>query len=296
MKNIGGLDVNGVKAGGYLTAGKTLADLQTGPVPAGPLAIPKGSSEAFTWTYLAKNAGLLKFTLTAAGTDGGCGDVTASVTRNVEILGPRLSLVKSAPANISSTEKAVFTLTLRNLGKDTAFNVVVSDTLPAPLVYVSASGSPVVKGSVVSWNLGTVPIGGEVVLTVAGKVLDRETDITLVNTAQAKYINGKGTAKPAVMSSVTVRIAPLLVMNIYPNPFRRSTAVRGTLKITGLPTGSHARIYTTRGLIVWQRTMEKGHTLEWDGRNEAGHQVASGVYLWVVEIGKDKHMGRLIVE
>ena len=296
VKNIGGLDVSGVKPGGYLVAGKTLADKQAGPVPAGPLTITQGTSEAFTWTYLAKNAGLLKFTLTAAGTDGGCGDVTASVDRNVEILGPRLVLVKSAPANISSSEKAVFTLTLRNLGKDTAFNVVVSDTLPAPLVYVSTSSSAVVKGSVVSWNLGTIPIGGETVLTVTGKVLDRETDVTLVNTAQAKYLNGKGTAKPPVSSSVTVRIAPILVMNVYPNPFRRSTAVRGTLKITGLPKGSKARIYTTRGLIVWQRTMENGHTLEWDGRNEAGHPVASGVYMWVVEIDKDKHMGRLIVE
>lgn len=85
-------------------------------------------------------------------------------------------------------------------------------------------------------------------------------------------------------------------LRVFPNPYSRSDAVHGTLKFEGLDLGSKVRIYTTRGLLVWEGTVERPYILEWNGRNEAGKPVAPGTYLWVAESGDSKQRGTLVVE
>ncbi len=67
-------------------------------------------------------------------------------------------------------------------------------------------------------------------------------------------------------------------VKIYPNPFRPSS-VAGAVRFANLPYDAEVRIYTLLGELV--REFRTGHdgTGTWDGKNEKGTEVASGVYL-----------------
>jgi hypothetical protein len=76
--------------------------------------------------------------------------------------------------------------------------------------------------------------------------------------------------------------APALVARIdnYPNPFNPQTSIDFTLERAGR---AEVRIYDVHGKLV--RTLEDGelaagkHTRVWQGRDNGGRQVASGVYM-----------------
>jgi hypothetical protein len=78
-------------------------------------------------------------------------------------------------------------------------------------------------------------------------------------------------------------------VKIYPNPFRPSS-VAGAVRFANLPYDAAVRIYTVLGELV--REFKTGHdgTGTWDGKNEKGAEVASGVYLVFIEppAGKGK--------
>lgn len=78
----------------------------------------------------------------------------------------------------------------------------------------------------------------------------------------------------------------------YPNPFRpsRDRLVTFTVPASLLGPGLEARVYTQEGEQV-----KKLSALSWDGRNESGHPVASGVYLLLVKTDKGTAVGKFAV-
>lgn len=74
----------------------------------------------------------------------------------------------------------------------------------------------------------------------------------------------------------------------YPNPFNPSTTVSIDLTHS---TNVAAVIFDAKGRLIkklWGGPLDAGvHRFEWNGRNEAGQQVASGVYLAMVTTGRD---------
>jgi len=75
--------------------------------------------------------------------------------------------------------------------------------------------------------------------------------------------------------------APLGPVEVYPNPFDPGRAAGGTVKFRNLPTNSTIELYT----LAYERVRalrEANHRAEWNGSNEAGQQVAAGVYLYKV--------------
>ncbi len=63
------------------------------PVPAGPVTIPAGGAQSFTWTFSAAGAGLVGFTATGAGTDAGSGGAIAAAASATLLIGPRAVLI-----------------------------------------------------------------------------------------------------------------------------------------------------------------------------------------------------------
>lgn len=68
----------------------------------------------------------------------------------------------------------------------------------------------------------------------------------------------------------------------YPNPFNPSTSIQFTVKQS---THVNLRIYGADGRLVRtladeERAAGVAHVVVWDGRNEVGHSVASGVYFY----------------
>jgi len=84
-------------------------------------------------------------------------------------------------------------------------------------------------------------------------------------------------------------------IRVFPNSFQRGRAVRGTVKFEGIPAGAALRLYTVRGVRVWE-TESKGGVVEWDGKGSGGGPVSPGVYLWVVDGRGKRSTGKLVVE
>ena len=77
----------------------------------------------------------------------------------------------------------------------------------------------------------------------------------------------------------------------YPNPFR--PAETPFVTFVSVPIHANLLILTASGNVVMQWVDDSGEDIVWDGTNQSGHAVASGVYLWFVQ-GTDVS-GKLVV-
>lgn len=119
-------------------------------------------------------------------------DVTAAV-----------SVANDATVTVSKTDGATtvnpgdtltYTITVANPTSDSnATNLVVTDTLPANVTFVSASNGGVESGGVVTWNIASLAGGSNVVRTVTVTVNSNAPDNTvLTNTAVASSTSDSG--------------------------------------------------------------------------------------------------------
>ena len=119
-------------------------------------------------------------------------------------LGITKAVNNTAPRHGDSVK---FTLTVTNVGPNTAADVTVADVLPSGLLYVSSSptGSydPVTR--TVTWSLGEMAVGASRTLEIIATV--NTTDVALVNTATvAGSVYDPYTANNT--ASVTIGVAP----------------------------------------------------------------------------------------
>jgi hypothetical protein len=100
---------------------------------------------------------------------------------------------------------------------------------------------------------------------------------------------------PTRMKLRTVPVAYRLHAN-YPNPFNPSTTVRYDLKQDG---PMSLRVYGITGQLVREVIAEVqragAHKVVWDGADEAGRQVSSGVYLVELRAGKYRAVRRIML-
>jgi uncharacterized repeat protein (TIGR01451 family) len=66
---------------------------------------------------------------------------------------------KAGAASVLATSNLVYTISVTNYGPSSAGGVTVTDTLPASVTFVSASGNGINTAGVVSWSLGTLGSG-----------------------------------------------------------------------------------------------------------------------------------------
>ena len=82
----------------------------------------------------------------------------------------------------------------------------------------------------------------------------------------------------------------------FPNPFNPTTQIR-----FGLPSSSHVQlqILNTRGQLVRSILEESRppgwYTVTWDGKNDGGREVASGIYLYVLEVEGKRLLKKLLL-
>ncbi|MEO6039166.1 MAG: M36 family metallopeptidase, partial [Saprospiraceae bacterium] len=80
-----------------------------------------------------------------------------------------LKLKKTATPTIGPGGLATFTITVTNHKDNASLNTVVTDELPAGLVFLSASNGGTSSNGVVTWNLGTVATDQVIALTYTAK-------------------------------------------------------------------------------------------------------------------------------
>ena len=210
----------------------------------------------------------------------------------VEIQSPFLLVVKRGPASGFTQDPVTFTIWVRNTGNGTAYDVTVTDTLPAgpsgnwKLTPVSWSpGATLFASGMLVWRLGALPPRMTVAasLTVTGQGPDAELDFPgLVNRVVADYKSSTGQSLGWVSDSCTFSLSPRLSFAAYPNPFKAEAGK--TLKFKGLPAGAVVHIYTLTGMELRRLSGVASHRLEWDGKNEEGSAVTPGLYFYAVEL------------
>lgn len=122
-----------------------------------------------------------------------------------------------------------------------------------------------------------------------------------------QHLSGLGTIEAVVHKAGLWRLAEmrpfatdLTTLQVYPNPWipEDGNPDTGTL-LTGitfdnLTTDSTVRIFTISGQLVRQ---SHGGDISWvwDGKNESGQDVFSGVYLYIVTDGNEKKTGKITI-
>ncbi len=136
-------------------------------------------------------------------------DTTVSNVVLTNILAPALSLTKqlTSPAVALVGQQVRYRLHYADAaGAGSAQSVVLTDTLPAGLQFVSATTAPTVAGQILTWPLGTLAGGDsgtiDVVLVVAASVRDT---VLVRNVA---YIEGQGTSATSAMASQLALVGP----------------------------------------------------------------------------------------
>ncbi len=139
----------------------------------------------------------------------GGSDTTLSNAVQTTILAPALSLSKqlTSPAVALVGQQVQYRLRYGNAaGAGTAQSVVLTDTLPQGLQYVSATAAPAIAGQVLTWSLGTLAPADsgviDLVLVVAATVRDT------VVARNVAYIQGQGTTAVAATAPQVALVGP----------------------------------------------------------------------------------------
>ncbi|HEX7071380.1 MAG TPA: T9SS type A sorting domain-containing protein, partial [Rhodothermales bacterium] len=175
------------------------------------------------------------------------------------------------------------------------YSVELTATLDQELAeVVSVSGTKLPEGWQVSY---AVSEGGELRIAMAGtsplanagevariaiRLLEEGAQVSV--TAQGQ-INENGVAH---MGEIAAREIPteFELGSNYPNPFNPTTTFSYSLPETGKVTIQIFDITGRRVRVLVNEEKEAGiYKVQWDGRNDAGAQVASGMYLYQIRSG-----------
>ena len=137
---------------------------------------------------------------------------------------------------IGLLDNAMYTISVTNTGNFDATNTELTATLPEGLTYVSATDEGTESDSVVTWNLGTIAIGGSrsVELTAQGTSVGEQTI-----TYQAKSTEGLGDEDTTVTEVIR---GGLEVTKTGPAEANINDNVTYTIEVTGTGTGASTGI------------------------------------------------------
>ncbi len=166
--------------------------------------------------------------------------------------------------------------------------------------YINADGS-FVQGS---------PFGD--VMTAAGKMQYNPLIVTSGNHAYAIWADGRSSGKTEILGLYAQRISNETVANLdpvipatgpfqlrqnHPNPFNPSTSI--SFQIFEPSPDCRLEIFNLRGQKVKTLAsgyLEKGnHTLVWDGRDDQGRAVGSGIYHYRLSDGSQTQTKRMVL-
>lgn len=106
-------------------------------------------------------------------------------------------------------------------------------------------------------------------------------------------------ASTATNGSITIMgeglFKDLSQLKVYPNPFKPSLGHTSVL-FMNLPELDSIKIFTLTGELVTEIEEQTGIRAEWNGKNDSGKEVASGVYFYLVASEKgEKKTGKIAV-
>ncbi len=140
---------------------------------------------------------------------GGASDTTLSNTVRTNVLVPALSLSKqlTSPSVALVGQQVHYTLGYGNAaGAAPAQSVVLTDTLPTGLQYLSATSAPAVAGQVLTWSLGSLAAGDSGAIDLVAVVAPTVRDTVLAR--NLAYLQAQGTAPQAAAAAQLALVGP----------------------------------------------------------------------------------------
>jgi uncharacterized repeat protein (TIGR01451 family) len=177
------------------------ADVNCGEVFGGDASEPKSGKDN-PWRYFVPNPGCVQLNLL----------FDLVVDRIVANVGDRLT----------------YTLTVRNLSMNPQDNVVVTMTLDAVLGFVAATGNPAVAGRVLTWNVGTMQPGDELVYTVEADANSGPTAVT-----RARYDSA---TTPGFVVAALTNVGAIALLDLAMDAVPESVAACGVTHYTATVT------------------------------------------------------------
>ena len=142
---------------------------------------------------------------------------------------------------------------------------------------------------VLHFGVGTASRIDSVVVTWPGGVRTVRQDVTPGQTLMVARSNRATAVAGSPVLPERVQLQPA-----YPNPFNASTTLRYALPVASQV---ELRLYAVNGQLV--RRLVRGpqaagsYQVVWDGLDDGGRHVASGVYFTVLQVGEQRRVGRL---
>ncbi len=170
-------------------------------------------------------------------------------TTTLQVL-PRadLRVTKTGPAAVNAGDTITWTVGVANTGPSTAANVVLRDTLPASVTFVSATGSPTQSGNVLTWpTIATLASGGSASFTVRAIAPPSGTVVNVAAatsaTAEANPVDNRAAWTTSIGGAdVSVaKTAPAQTVNA-------GDPIDFTVLVTNLGTGTAAGVTVTDSL------------------------------------------------
>jgi len=126
----------------------------------------------------------------ADGVAGVLNDYALATNTPVTIVGADLVLTKTdGLAVVTPGNNITYTITINNVGTDTGTNLVITDTMPNDVTYVSSTVGGINGGSLVTWNIASLAAGATttVTVTVAVPAVVQAATETLTNSVSGTH-------------------------------------------------------------------------------------------------------------
>jgi hypothetical protein len=165
--------------------------------------------------------------------------------------------------------------------------------------FLKAKSIPLKDNELLLTRIG--PIGG---VSGKGKLFTLKLQAkslgkTSLEISGIKFIDPKGSSSPFTIEPENIKLnirikSPYNIWDciVYPNPSKEGKEIT----FAQLPSDKEVkiRIYTITGEKVRELTKPQAEVkINWDLKNEAQRKVASGIYIYVIDDGKDKKIGKL---
>jgi uncharacterized repeat protein (TIGR01451 family) len=120
-----------------------------------------------------------------------CGVTTASV--------PRITITKRAPKRLNSGSDVPYVITVRNVSRSMARDVVVTDKMPSGLAYLSSTKRPHQLGKRMVWRIGNLRAGRSrtlrVVLQAPVGLVGSRTNVVTATASNARTVISRATTR-----------------------------------------------------------------------------------------------------
>jgi len=171
-------------------------------------------------------------------------------------------------------------------------------------VQVESDGSPVDGATVCLWKDGDIYEVGTTSGGVTSFGVEPASEGTLhVTVTGRNYIPHEGAATVEIATSVsaTAEDVPmrLELVSLLPNPFNPTVEITFTVPADRAPEPIELNVYSPTGRLVktlLRDALPPGpYKARWNGRDEGGSDVASGVYLCELRRGEERRTARMVL-